>query len=161
MKEVALEYNNCASSPRVRKLIQEIRQERFAAETSKLALQKRCSINEKEIRSANTTFACMELTTVWKEEWNNSDNCITPYHMQFEYNFSGLSCRTNRSLNFLTIDTELYPHFLNKLGYSLKEVRQNPNAFFIIDPKVILFIVNLPVNYFFEMNFFRMSLTTL
>lgn len=125
MKEVALEYHNCASSSRIARLVQEIKLARHAIEEERLALAKQCSIYESEERSK------LFLSNVTKLSCDEASS---------ELKSSGLACRTNKTLNFYLIDSEQYPNFILKLGYSSKDYRPNSNVAVIIDPRVKSFI---------------------
>lgn len=48
----------------------------------------------------------------------------------------GLGCRTNRSLSFFAMDSELYPDFAMRLGHRPDLLRLNPTAAFIISDQV-------------------------
>ena len=147
IKELALDYNNCAFSPRIARLVQEIQRQRYIMETSRLAFEKKCSIHERERHClANNTSVCGNSPVVPADansvEKIMCDSSITlPHPTTFIRQFQGLGCRTNRSLNFFIIDSDQYPNFQFKLGYSLKHIRQNSNSVFIIDPTVINYII--------------------
>lgn len=135
MKEIAFDYNNCAFSPRIARLIKEIKSQRYAMETSRLAFEKQCSIFEieRKCRFSNTSLYINPSVT--------SDDIIeNTCGFSFEstlFKFQGLGCRTNRSLNFFAINSNQYPNFLINLGYSSKLIRQNANVALIIDPQVL------------------------
>ena len=109
---MALEYNNCASLPRVSRLIQEIQNKREAVETMRLVLEKQCSIfGAGPLNSSAVTYP--------------SDSRIR-----------AVGCATNQSLNFFMMDADQYQSFSANLGFSKKQFQLNPNAVFIVDPKV-------------------------
>lgn len=141
MKELALDYNNCAFSPRIARLIQEIQRQRHIMETSRLEFEKKCSIFQMEKQCCkNNTALCTDpiyTDTDASSVINGEEICAFISHSTNMPQFQGLSCRTNRSLNFFIMDSDHYPDFLTKLGYSPKRSQQNPNVAFIIDPKVI------------------------
>lgn len=137
MKELALEYSNCAFSPRITLLSREIEHHRVAIETSSLKLEKKCSIFEREkLCSINDTAACIFFSPT---DVSGMELCSSISKSKQLFQFQGLSCRTNRSLNFYVMDSNHYPNYLTKLGYSLRQNQLNLSVAFIIDPKVIFF----------------------
>ena len=137
VREVALDYNNCASSLRVSRLVQEVQRERELMEVARLASEKKCSIFGGEkycITNYNISIPRDLSFSVEEMCWPSSRSSVVYNAMQ------GLGCRTNRSLNFFFMDSQQYPHFLHNMGYSAKQLRLNPQgmeAAIIVDPKVI------------------------
>ncbi len=145
MKEIALDYNNCAFSPRVTRLIEEIRRHRHAMESSRLASEKKCGVYERERQCRSNSTSVCENSSVVPADTSADNVCGSspsfPLSMTFIRQFQGLGCHTNRSLNFFIVDSDQYPNFLVKLGYSSKQIRQNSNTAFIIDPMVSNFCI--------------------
>lgn len=139
MKEVAFDYNNCAFSPRIVKLIKEIQSQRNAMETSRLAFEKQCSIFEIE-RECGLSNTSLYINPSVISDNSTEKTCRFSFEPTL-FRFQGLGCRTNRSLNFFVINSNQYPHFLINLGYSSKFIRQSANVALIVDPKVVIDIL--------------------
>jgi len=137
VKEVALDYNNCAFSLRIARLIKEIQRQRYALETSRLAFERQCSIFEKERECRFSNSSLYNNPSITTDN-NVEKTCVFPSKPTL-FKFQGLGCRTNRSLNFFVFNSNQYSNFLINLGYSSKKIRQNANVALIVDPKVVIF----------------------
>ncbi|XP_046462929.1 thioredoxin domain-containing protein 11-like [Daphnia pulex] len=133
VKEVAFDYNNCAFSLRIARLIEEIQRQRYAMETSRLAAERQCSIFEKE-RECGLSNTSLYINASITTDSSVEKTCGFSFKPTL-FKFQGLGCRTNRSLKFFVINSNQYPNFLINLGYSSKEIRQNANIALIVDPK--------------------------
>jgi hypothetical protein len=134
VKEIAFDYNNCAFSLRIARLIEEIQRQRYAMETSRLAAERQCSIFEKE-RECGLSNTSLYINASITTDSSVEKTCGFSFEPTL-FKFQGLGCRTNRSLKFFVINSNQYPNFLMNLGYSSKEIRQNANIALIVDPKV-------------------------
>lgn len=132
---MALDYNNCVSSHRISRLVQEIKHQRELMEVARLTQEKKCSIFGADkycITNYNMSITKDALFSVEEMCWPSSrppSSILNP--------IQGLGCRTNRSLNFFLIDSKQYPQFLHNLGYTANQLRLNANVALIVDPKVI------------------------
>lgn len=134
MKEVALNYYNCVSSPRITRLIQESEIQRDAMEFSRLAFERQCGISEKR--------KCLSNNISINAHQPSKDDISVEEKCEFSYEpilpkLEGLGCRTNRTLNFFVIDSHQYPNLLINLGYSSKRINQNSYVVFVVDPMVM------------------------
>ncbi|KAJ6216467.1 hypothetical protein RDWZM_007624 [Blomia tropicalis] len=64
---------------------------------------------------------------------NFPDNLESRQSISWRANFTGLACRTNRTLKFLALDSSLYPAFAESLGIDVFNVPHSTVAM-IIDP---------------------------
>lgn len=131
VKEVALNYYNCVSSPRITRLIQESEIQRDAMEFSRLAFERQCGISEKR--------KCLSNNISINAHQPSKDDISVEEKCEFSYEpilpkLEGLGCRTNRTLNFFVIDSHQYPNLLINLGYSSKRINQNSYVVFVVDP---------------------------
>lgn len=123
VREVALDYNNCGSSPRMARLIQEIQTQREKLEAARLSLENQCSVFEKPIcRSTSNVSSLLVETSCWPPS--------TTIPRTLPLSIQGLACKTNRTLNFFLMDSDQYPNYLRQLG----DLR--PDVAVIIDPQV-------------------------
>ena len=139
VKETALEYSNCASLPRVTRLIKEIRHQREALEAVRLTVEKQCSIfgGGRLCRPFNSSFITNTIGVKEEAEeacWSSSQLPRPARRSRIQ----GLGCSSNQSLNFYVMDADQYQHFAIQLGYSKNQFQLNPNVIFIVDSKVFL-----------------------
>ncbi|XP_059353614.1 thioredoxin domain-containing protein 11-like isoform X2 [Daphnia carinata] len=143
VKEVAFNYYNCVSSPRIIRLIQESEIHRDAIESSRLELERQCGISENR--------KCLSYNMSVNSHQSNDDDIGVEEKCEFSYEpvlpkLEGLGCRTNRTLNFFVIDSHQHPNLLRNLGYSSKRIHQSSHVVFVVDPKAeSYYVMTLPL----------------